>query len=96
MPKPFKWNQDKNLTLIKTRQISFEQIVKAIEKGNLIASFTHPNKKQYPNQKILLIKHRQYIYAVPYVEDRKKIFLKTIFPHRKYTKKYLKEIKNEA
>ena len=37
-----------------------------------------------------------YVYAVPYVEDSEKIFLKTVFPSRKYTKLYLKkEVINE-
>ncbi len=30
----------------------------------------------------------EYIYLVPFVEDDKKIFLKTIFPSRKITKMY--------
>jgi len=30
-----------------------------------------------------------YVYLVPYVENRKEIFLKTIIPSRKATKMYL-------
>jgi hypothetical protein len=30
-----------------------------------------------------------YVYYVPFIEDNEKIFLKTIIPSRKYTKKYL-------
>jgi len=32
-----------------------------------------------------------YVYLVPFVEDEKTIFLKTIIPSRKMTKKYLGE-----
>jgi hypothetical protein len=35
-----------------------------------------------------------YVYLVPFVETEKEIFLKTIIPSRKATKKYL-EAKNE-
>jgi len=34
-----------------------------------------------------------YVYLVPYVEDQKEIFLKTIIPSRKATKKYLGDTK---
>jgi hypothetical protein len=31
----------------------------------------------------------EYVYLVPFIEDEKMIFLKTIIPSRKATKKYL-------
>jgi len=44
----------------------------------------------------MLVAINDYVYAVPYVEDSEKIFLKTVFPSRKYTKLYLKkEVINE-
>jgi hypothetical protein len=48
----------------------------------------HPNSTKYPNQKVFLVKIDTYIYSVPYVEDKDKIFLKTIIPNSKATKKY--------
>ena len=39
----------------------------------------------------MLFKHRGYIWVVPYVETKDEIFLKTMFPSRKYTKLYNKE-----
>ena len=47
--------------------------------------------KKYPNQKVLIVKIKNYVYAVPYVINRKKgvIFLKTVYPSRVLTKKYL-------
>ena len=91
MPKPFEWDQAKNKILKQKRRVSFEQIIKEIEKGNSIASLPHYNQKRYRKQKIYLVKYRNYIYVIPYVEDSKKIFLKTIFASRKFTKKLLKK-----
>jgi len=85
----YNWNNDKNLFLKETRGISFEQIVVLIEEGNLLDILEHPNREKYAYQKILIVKVDEYIYAVPFVEDRGERFLKTIIPSRKYTKKYL-------
>ena len=47
------------------------------------------NAKKYKNQGIFVVEINKYIYLVPFVENGPKIFLKTIFPSRKMTKKYL-------
>lgn len=70
------------------RGISFEQIELAIATGDLVDRLSHPNPGKYPNQKIFLVKVEAYIYSVPYVEDKDKIFLKTIIPNSKATKRY--------
>ena len=49
--------------------------------------------KKYPNQKIFIVKLSEYIYLIPFVEDSEKVFLKTIYPSRKATKKFLKPSK---
>ncbi len=41
----------------------------------------------------MVINIESYIYLVPFVEDKEKIFLKTIIPSRKATRDYL--IKNK-
>ena len=46
----------------------------------------HPNQEKYPGQKILIVQVDDYVYAVPFVETE--IFLKTIIPSRKATRKY--------
>lgn len=87
--KYFDWNIVKN-ELIKTeRDISFEEVCIAIESGELLDIIIHPNKDKYPNQKIFVVNINNYVYLVPFVEDEKKIFLKTIIPSRKATRKYL-------
>ncbi|MEN6468173.1 MAG: BrnT family toxin [Smithella sp.] len=87
--KYFDWNDEKNEMLKKVRGVSFEQVELAIATGDLIDRLTHPNPEKYPNQKVFLVRIADYIYSVPYVEDDEKIFLKTIIPNRKATKKYL-------
>lgn len=91
MKKYFDWDEKKSQKLKKERGISFEEIKVAVDSGYLVDTFDHPNQKQYPGQKIMAVRVDDYIYLVPYVEDREKYFLKTIFPSRKATKKYLKE-----
>lgn len=80
------------MILKEIRNVDFEDIIKAIQKGGLLDEIKHPNRKKYPNQKILIVKINQYVYAVPYVEDKKRRvkFLKTIWPSRALTKKYLR------
>ena len=87
--KIFNWNPDKNDQLILERNVSFEEIVMAINEGNVVDVYDHPNQQQYPNQKIYAIKIDNYIYLVPFVERDDEIFLKTIIPSRKATKQYL-------
>ena len=80
--KYFDWNDEKNEMLKKIRGVSFEQVELAIALGDLI------DRVKHPNQKVFLVKIENYIYSVPYVEDNEKIFLKTIIPNSKATKKY--------
>ena len=86
--KYFDWNDEKNEILKKTRGVSFELVQLAIASGDLIARLKHPNPEKYPNQKVFLVKIEDYIYSVPYIEDDEKIFLKTIIPNSKATKKH--------
>jgi len=85
----FKWHAEKNEVLARERGITFEEIVKRIELGANIIETDYPNKKKYPNQKILIIDMEGYAYLVPCVIDKNEYFLKTIISSRKATKKYL-------
>lgn len=84
----FNWNDEKNEILKKTRNISFEEIVEAILSNNLIEVKNHPNQDKYPDQYIYIINIDGYIYLVPFIKNEDEIFLKTIIPSRKETKKY--------
>lgn len=89
--KIFDWNNEKNALLKKARGVSFEQVIEAIKSNRLITVVKHPNQKKYPHQKILIVEIEEYAYLIPFIEAKNKIFLKTIFPSRKFTKIYLEE-----
>lgn len=84
----FNWNKGKNQWLKKNRLIGFEDIVFLISEGNLIEIIKNPSDN-YKGQMMFVINFNNYIYLVPFVENEKEIFLKTIIPSRKATKKYL-------
>lgn len=86
------YSEEKNILLKATRGVNFEEIIIAIEKGKILADLRHRNKKKYTNQKILVVKIKEYVWAVPYVHDKNRgiIFLKTAYPSRVLTKKYVK------
>lgn len=83
----FSWNREKNEKLIKERGVSFEMCLVRIESKDVLDIFNNAN---YPNQKIFVLEIERYVYLVPFVENENEIFLKTIIPSRKFTKKYLK------
>jgi len=87
--KIFKWNPEKNEMLLKERGITFDEIVQKIESGAKVFETEHPNKKKYPNQKIMIVDVDEYAFLVPCVVDGNEYFLKTIIPSRKATKRYL-------
>lgn len=85
------FSQEKNLLLQETRKLCFEDVLKAIEKNKILDDCKSSSPK-YLHQRILVIKREDYIYAVPYVLDpkRKTVFLKTVYPRRVLTERYLK------
>ena len=89
--KYYNWNTDKNEELKKNRNISFEEIVLSIYKNSIIDIYEHPNQNKFPGQKIYVINYNEYIFLIPFIETEMEIFLKTIIPSRKATKKYLKK-----
>ena len=87
--KYFDWNVEKNVELWAERGITFEDVVFCINHGGLLDTIEHQNRKKYPNQRIFIVNIDNYTYLAPFVEDEKIVFLKTIIPSRKMTKKYL-------
>jgi|SRR5579862_8294871 len=91
----YTYSPEKNLVLIQERNISFEEIIAAIENDLILDIVEHPNKKKYGNQKMYIIWVKDYVYLVPFItEINGNIFLKTIIPSRKAKQKYLRR-KNE-
>ena len=95
--KSFDWNDEKNEQLKNDRGVSFEEIVFHISQGDLLDIIQHPNQKKYPGQRIFIVPGQRifivnvenYACIVPFAEDKKSIFLKTIIPSRKMTRIYL-------
>jgi len=79
--KELRWNLLKSERLKRTRGASFEDLVQS----RLVAVKRHPKK---PHQNIMLFEYRGYIWVVPFVASGNEVFLKTLFPSRKYTKLY--------
>ena len=85
----FEWNSEKNRLLQEERNISFEEIVLALENDKLLGIIESPT---HQGQYCFIVEISSYAYAVPYVQaDAYTYFLKTIYPSRKYTKLFLKE-----
>lgn len=79
--KQIRWNELKNKRLKRTRGVSFEEILGA----RLIGISENPARS---GQRLILYDYRNYVWVVPCVETESEIFLKTLYPSRKYTKIY--------
>jgi uncharacterized DUF497 family protein len=89
----FSWDPEKNETLKTERHVSFEDVIYSMEHGLLLDTVEHPNTEKYPHQRMFVVQVNDYVYLVPFVENKEETFLKTIIPSRKATKKYTKETK---
>ncbi len=85
----YRWDSSKNDKLIRERSISFEEVLLAIEQGRLLDVIGNPNQEKYGHQKAFVVEIGQYAYLVPFIGQGEEIFLKTIIPSRKLTKRYL-------
>jgi len=85
----FSWSTEKNEKLRRERGIGFEEIVFHIEQGDVLDLFEHPNIERYASQRIMIVEVGDYAYIVPFIETDDLVFLKTIIPSRKMTRKYL-------
>jgi uncharacterized DUF497 family protein len=91
--KYFDWDKEKNQRLKTERDICFEDIIGILEDKQFLDLVDHPNRNKYPNQQMFVIVWNEYVYLIPFVEDKEKYFLKTIIPSRKATKQYLEKKK---
>ncbi len=76
--KELRWNEQKNEWLKKTRGTSFEDLLL----GKLIAIKRHP---KLAHQHLMLFEYKDYLWVVPFVVSGDIVFLKTLYPSRKYT-----------
>lgn len=89
----YEWSQEKNERLKKERGISFEAVILKLINEDILDIISNPSKN-HPDQKVYVVEINNYIYYVPHVQDSEKVFLKTIIPSRKATKKYKNKIIN--
>ncbi|MFC2130263.1 toxin [Bacteroidota bacterium] len=82
------WDKEKDEKLFKERGVSFDDVLKCIERDEIIDVVEHPNKDKYSKQMIMIVELNNYVHIVPFVVEKDEIFLKTIIPSRKYNKKY--------
>lgn len=84
------WNYAKDKLLQRERGVTFLDVVEAISEGKLLDDMEHPNQEKFNHQHMLVVEICGYAYYVPYVMERDGTrFLKTIYPSRKATSKYL-------
>lgn len=69
------------------RDVTFERCVVAIENGDILDIIENPARG---GQSLFILDIEGYAYVVPYVEDEKALYFKTVYPSRRYTKKYLR------
>lgn len=86
----FNWHESKNEILKRDRNISFEDVVEAINDWWLIDTVSNLSKTNHWWQKSYLVKINNFVYVVPF--DRRKnwtSFLRTVIPNGKLTRKLL-------
>lgn len=59
-----------------------------LQNGDELDILDHPNQERAPGQRISVVRVDDYVYLVPFVESDSGIFLKTIIPSRKASKRY--------
>lgn len=85
----YDWSSEKNEWLRQVRGVTFEEVIYHLTHGDLLDTIQHPNQERYPDQRTFIVNVEGYVCLVPFVEDDRTIFLKTIIPSRKMTRQYL-------
>jgi len=80
----YNFSNEKNKILFEERRVTFQHVIDSISDKGILIDFQHPNFEKYPRQRIFVVEIFEYTYCVPYVEDDGVIFMKTIFPSRKF------------
>ena len=76
------FDKAKNEKLKSERGISFEEIIDYLDAAADIVVYDHPNQIQYPNQKIIELVIKDYIWRLPVKYTAEGIVLKTAYPSR--------------
>lgn len=84
----YSYGSEKDEILRNVRGFWFEDIISAIESGNLLAVEKHSNTEKYSHQDILYVRMSDGVYAVPSVISGEEIFFKTAYRSRLATKRF--------
>ncbi len=85
----FTFDPEKDELLIRSRGVSFLDVILAIEERGVLADFAHPNPRKYPRQRVFVVNIGGYAYCVPYEPRGDTLLLRTVYPNRRF--KYLIE-----
>ena len=90
MKHKFDFSKEKDLIFKETRSVSFQDVIQAYKRGKKLADLENKNKGRR-GQRLLIVNIGGYAFVAPYIidEKRKRVFLKTVYPSRKLTRKYL-------
>ena len=86
----FFWDSRKNEKLKAERGVTFDEVIRAVADGRVLALLDHANQRKYQGQRVFVVEIDGYAYLVPFVDRDGTVTLKTIIPSRKATRKYLK------
>lgn len=88
--KEIRWDDHKNRRLQLERGVSFQEVEQVIGEGRALDIMENPDQERYVGQMVYVVEINGYAYVVPFVETETTLWLKTIIPSRKFTKRYLK------
>ena len=80
----FRFSREKNEWLAANRNITFEDVIREIADGGLLADFEHPNRQRYAGQRIMVVRIGNYPHFIPYTVEGETVFLKTVYPSRRF------------
>ena len=80
------WDAEKERLLRQQRGIEISEVAGLIEDGEYLAVLENPIRQL---QDIFVVRYQGYVHVVPFVVDSDgRIVLKTVYPSRKYHKRY--------
>ena len=90
----FKWNLEKNKSLMKDRGVCFEDVVITIYEDKTIDTIKRPNNDKHSEQSICIVELMGYVCIVPYVKNDVDNYDDVLFETKLAAKNYLKKTKN--
>jgi hypothetical protein len=84
----YRFSAEKNILLKKERDVSFDDIIYCIEQGYIL-DIVRSTSRAYMHQEMYIVELNGYAYVIPFVREKNEVFLKTIYPSRTMTARYL-------